>query len=270
MPETDAFLRAILDNPDDDAPRLIYADWLEEHGDPEQAEFIRVQIALAARKPARGREANRNLVALLRREEELLTRHGEAWRGPVETGRNLSLTFRRGFIEGVSAEAHRFVEVAEQLFRRAPVRHVRLFWPGTEQPYERARFVATVAAAPQLARLRSLDLSTCFIGSDGVRALAVCEYLGGLESLDLANNGIGRAGARALAGAPWLGKLTFLDLSRNDIDPSAVRALATGLDVLEQTGALRLQELYLFENPLRQAGRRVVQASAVLRRVARL
>ncbi len=270
MPETDAFLRAILDNPDDDAPRLIYADWLEEHGDPEQAEFIRVQIALAARKPARGREANRNLVALLRREEELLTRHGEAWRGPVETGRNLSLTFRRGFIEGVSAEAHRFVEVAEQLFRRAPVRHVRLFWPGTEQPYERARFVATVAAAPQLARLRSLDLSTCFIGSDGVRALAVCEYLGGLESLDLANNGIGRAGARALAGAPWLAGLIYLDLSGNYVNAATAHALAAGLEALDQAGCLRLRQLRLADNPLRTAGMRVIRGSPVLRRVVRL
>lgn len=28
------FLRAIIDDPDDDGPRLIYADWLEERGDP--------------------------------------------------------------------------------------------------------------------------------------------------------------------------------------------------------------------------------------------
>jgi uncharacterized protein (TIGR02996 family) len=39
----DAF-RAQLD---DDAPRLISADWLEENGQPERAELIRVQIDLA-------------------------------------------------------------------------------------------------------------------------------------------------------------------------------------------------------------------------------
>src|SRR5262249_29199298 len=44
----DAFLRAILDAPDDDAPRLVYADWLDEHGETERAEFIRVQITLAS------------------------------------------------------------------------------------------------------------------------------------------------------------------------------------------------------------------------------
>lgn len=37
------FLRAIAAAPDDDAPRLVYADWLDESGRPEWAELIRVQ-----------------------------------------------------------------------------------------------------------------------------------------------------------------------------------------------------------------------------------
>src|SRR5262245_50020718 len=48
-PDEEALLQTIFDNPDDDAPRLIYADWLEERGDPvnvARAEFIRVQIEL--------------------------------------------------------------------------------------------------------------------------------------------------------------------------------------------------------------------------------
>lgn len=32
MNDGDALLRAILAAPDDDAPRLVYADWLEERG----------------------------------------------------------------------------------------------------------------------------------------------------------------------------------------------------------------------------------------------
>ncbi len=39
----DALLRSILENPADDAPRLVYADWLDDHGEPVRAEFIRVQ-----------------------------------------------------------------------------------------------------------------------------------------------------------------------------------------------------------------------------------
>lgn len=37
-------LLAVLENPASDTARLVYADWLDEHGDPERAEFIRCQI----------------------------------------------------------------------------------------------------------------------------------------------------------------------------------------------------------------------------------
>jgi uncharacterized protein (TIGR02996 family) len=42
-----ALLRAILTNPEEDMPRLVLADWLEENGCPERAEFVRVQVELA-------------------------------------------------------------------------------------------------------------------------------------------------------------------------------------------------------------------------------
>ena len=50
MTQLDAFLQAVKDDPDDDAPRLLLADWLEEQGEP-RGEFIRVQC-LRARLPA--------------------------------------------------------------------------------------------------------------------------------------------------------------------------------------------------------------------------
>jgi uncharacterized protein (TIGR02996 family) len=42
----EALLRAIGDDPDDDGPRLVYADWLEEYGLPERAELILVCEAM--------------------------------------------------------------------------------------------------------------------------------------------------------------------------------------------------------------------------------
>src|SRR5262245_12883262 len=45
--EQQGLLAAILAEPDDDVPRLVYADWLDEHGDEARAEFIRVQVELA-------------------------------------------------------------------------------------------------------------------------------------------------------------------------------------------------------------------------------
>src|SRR5262245_53285184 len=47
MSERDAFIQAIIQAPDDDLPRLIYADWLDEHGESDRAEFVRVQIERA-------------------------------------------------------------------------------------------------------------------------------------------------------------------------------------------------------------------------------
>lgn len=46
MTEGEAIYRAILANPADDTPRLVYADWLQEHGQEEWAEFVRVQCEL--------------------------------------------------------------------------------------------------------------------------------------------------------------------------------------------------------------------------------
>ena len=45
--EAEGLLARIRLAPDDDGPRLIYADFLDEIGDYPRAEFIRVQLALA-------------------------------------------------------------------------------------------------------------------------------------------------------------------------------------------------------------------------------
>lgn len=47
MRERESFMRAICLNPLDDTPRLIFADWLDENGEPDYARFIRAQIRLA-------------------------------------------------------------------------------------------------------------------------------------------------------------------------------------------------------------------------------
>jgi len=41
-------LADIIEHPEDDDLRLIYADWLDDHGEEERAEFIRVQVELYA------------------------------------------------------------------------------------------------------------------------------------------------------------------------------------------------------------------------------
>lgn len=119
--ERESLLAAIMANPDDDLPRLIFADWLEENGEPERAEFIRVQCELAGmsnEKCKRGDE-------LEKREMELF-RHGQNafdWMGEVSdnyahlvsnarglvscvaislSGRADRVTFHRGFVSHIS------------------------------------------------------------------------------------------------------------------------------------------------------------------------
>jgi uncharacterized protein (TIGR02996 family) len=47
MTDRDALLRAICENPDDDLPRLAFADWLDENDWPDRAAFVRAQVELA-------------------------------------------------------------------------------------------------------------------------------------------------------------------------------------------------------------------------------
>src|SRR5436309_3641087 len=95
MDDADAFLDLIRLHPDDDGPRLVYADWLDDHGDPERAEFVRAQCALEAMPPE---DAGRP--GLQRRAQELLGRHGKGWASVLPGGVE-DWTFRRGFIEEV-------------------------------------------------------------------------------------------------------------------------------------------------------------------------
>ncbi|HVK14925.1 MAG TPA: TIGR02996 domain-containing protein [Gemmataceae bacterium] len=57
MSDEAAFLRTILDNPDDDAPRLVYADWLDEQGTPDAAAKAVFLRTTAAHARASGRPA---------------------------------------------------------------------------------------------------------------------------------------------------------------------------------------------------------------------
>src|SRR5690348_11385636 len=106
MMHADAFLRDILAHPDDDAPRLIFADWLEEQGDANstaRAEFIRVQCALAG-----GQLPEQQRVELVRREQQILDEWDEEWVRPIRRFvRNWE--FHRGFIDEVGMFEDRFL-----------------------------------------------------------------------------------------------------------------------------------------------------------------
>src|SRR5437763_1092616 len=79
-------------------PRLMYADWLQEHGRPIRAEFIRVQIEIA-RKEHLPRAVLNRYVGLFQRNQELIDNHRVELLGPLSVLPNpLFIEFRRGFV----------------------------------------------------------------------------------------------------------------------------------------------------------------------------
>jgi uncharacterized protein (TIGR02996 family) len=125
----EAFLEDIIANPSDDVPRLVYADWLEEQGQGERAEFIRIQIALA-NWPCECTSEERvyhdecrckEKAKLQRRELELLPRQY------VATGLACDdIWFTRGFVSRVRITCDDWSEHGRELVRQHPLERVEL------------------------------------------------------------------------------------------------------------------------------------------------
>ena len=147
-----AFFDPIRDAPADDGPRLIYADWLDEHGQPDRAEFVRVQCALDRLADDDPRRAD------LRERERRLAEANEArWTAelaPLVT----DWAFRRGVIDGVSVSPEQFLANGAALFDLAPIRKVRFLDVG-----DRLR---ELVRSPLLRHVRELDLSNNVLGDE--------------------------------------------------------------------------------------------------------
>jgi uncharacterized protein (TIGR02996 family) len=229
MGHDEAFLRDIIEHADDDAPRLIYADWLQDHGQPERAEFIRLQCRLAAA----GALDDPDRWALLAREQQLLREHGKGWaralRRLVKRWR-----FRRGFVEWVALPARTFLSHGDELFRLSPVRDVRLLGEPVEVPRRNPnrgrgpsltlsleRLLPDVLESPHLARLRGLDLSNQLFELFVFDALIDSQHFPRLRRLDLSGTSVcSDEGFDVLASAEQLEELEELRLSgrRNGFD----------------------------------------------------
>src|SRR5688572_1070690 len=139
-----AFLGAIRENPDDDTPRLAFADWLTEQGESERGEFVRVQVERARLPEDDDRHSN-----LHARELRLLGTHLPAWgAGPplLRTGR-----FRRGFVEYVEGTAATLVEQLPEVAALTPIREVRIGNLGAEDGLG-----AKLAELPALAHVEAV------------------------------------------------------------------------------------------------------------------
>lgn len=274
MTDHDALYRAVLDNPDDDTLRLVYADALEESGDPRRAAFVRAHVELS-RSPEYEPEAIQ-----ARYHNQKKKADGGRWIAqlpPLPEGLSWARDpFRRGLPGAVQAKyGATFVAHAEELFARYPIEALELTGA-------RVADMAELAACHWLNRLRSLSLSEG-AGGATVRRLLDSEHFERLTELHLGSQLTTAATVTAVVRSRVFGQLTGLSvredrpgggslvgaLARLDkppklkrLDLSANRLTAEALGPLAQSAALEaVEELNLSDNNLGAEGMAALAAA---------
>jgi uncharacterized protein (TIGR02996 family) len=282
MNDADSFFEEILARPEEDGPRLMYADWLQERGDP-RGEFIHLQCRWERERRAGSRltheEDNEDqfadespLESLKDRIQELLHRHEAEWVAPLN-GLAQQWVFQRGFIEYIACRFEDFSKRHAELFAVTPLNSVTLVERGAAflthrepaRPYK-ARYdgVEALAGSPVIGRLRGLCLDRCLLDEKDISILAGSPHLSGLKRLSLARNDLADEGTTALAASTSMNSLEVLDLSWNDVTNHGIEALAAS-PLTENLGSL-----VLMGNQIRVTGARALARSKGLRRLTHL
>jgi uncharacterized protein (TIGR02996 family) len=205
----DDFLRAIVAEPDEDAHRLVYADWLEEHDDP-RGEFIRAQVRLA------GPLAQDDRIETAWRARQLLDRHEEEWLAPLDELLD-EWTFVRGFVEKGTIRAPVLRSRGRDLFRVAPLSHLRVAGAAGD--------VSCLDVIPADARLTSLDLTANDLTDESIRRLATVPCVARLTHLNLAFNDLGEGAAELLREDAAFDRVGWLCCVGNRFQPQTWEAL---------------------------------------------
>jgi len=221
-------LQACVETPDDGTPHLILADWLDDHGQGERAELVRVQCRLADWVPEITEREE-----LLARQTELLAAHHARWLGPLAE-RCERVEYQRGlaqvWVTGRTFASASFGEAADAARGSALVGQVRLL---------ACKGLARVAARPWLSLAPALSLTGLGLPAGGLGPLLESDHAAGLIDLDLSGNPLDRRDVRHLAASPLFGRLARLTLRHGGLDEAAVSTLldaATGPRDLDLAG----------------------------------
>jgi len=255
-PGHDLLLAAIRDDPDDDTLRLAYADWLDEHGDAERAEFVRVQCRLAAlghgplwphaglkEASALAGRLSDEQAGLVLRQAELWELNRDGWLAELPELSHCTVLFHRGFAAEVvvSENPGALVRNGARLFPAAPVTRV-VFRDCTPDAVELGLL------SPWFDTIRGLTVGwhrpPAGAGNRVAEVVAGAPYLAGLRDLSLFGVAMANPGAHDVAAAPFARRLVRLDLAQNEIRDSGAMAIARAID------PARLRVLDLTGNPL--------------------
>jgi uncharacterized protein (TIGR02996 family) len=258
----DALLCAIGANPADDLPRLVFADWLEEHDQPERAQFIRAEVDLYRRPEWDGERARYEHGARL--EHNWPDRRpwlGECAEGPLSgVAWSGEPVVRRGFPW--------CVRVANLPTLSSFWDHFANRWPVERVDFETADLLRLVHS-PVLGRLTALAFPGGALGAVSARAMpafANDPRVGHLEALTFSGGSLSPAGVRALLESPLFANLAVLGV--NDHATGVGLALLEGVE--QYPPGPRFRTLELRTARLGEDGFRLLAAARALSGVTHL
>jgi uncharacterized protein (TIGR02996 family) len=213
MEQERAFLEAIQAQPKDDAPRLAYAAWLRERGDP-RGDFIEAQVRWDQAHQALDVAATKQHGA---RQWQLERQHKAAWVAPLEALGLYNAEFRRGLVESAGITAAKFFKNGEKIFALAPLLHEICFYQ------EKADWLLTLAASPLLGRLDALSIFSCAAPATALGELAASPNAANLRSFELRESRVVGPVASACVQLLDLPQLTHFKFSGNGLCPRGLK-----------------------------------------------
>lgn len=213
MSDEKALLAAIWEHPHEDTPRLMYADWLDEHNQAPRAEFIRAQCERARLDP--WADAAR-VEELLKREAVLWKPNVKGWKAPLPK-KLQNAPFRRGFVypRPIGLTGAQFLKLKPDALDDAPQ------WTATLRTL--GRHFAKVFASPLLLRVNELSVEYANHPGDLLADLTGNERLRNVTDLFIVSDGPPES-VTAFYSEPATGNLARL--FAGNLRPAAFRALA--------------------------------------------
>jgi len=288
--DEDGLLQAILAAPEDPVPRLIYADWLEEQGEPDRAALLRCE---GVPKPS-----------LLERALPPI---------PPEYARFVPRIFFEGGLLTVTLQMRGllskvFQASGSEWLRRCRVFRLTLY--GTTRDWSRVAAMpllrqirllrvdpgslkqtglAGLLSSPHLGQLLGLEMpraslnldnrlelllkastlpNLCYLNltdnqlmAPAMRLLSCWQPAQALVALNLSRNWIGADGLALLLQAPWCRHVTQLNVSGNHLTDRGLQVL------LEAENTPSLTHLWISDNQITSAGLQALRSSRLLQQL---